>query len=51
VLPLGSLPLWGREGVTLTTTIEDFQTTHKLRFSTEQKNGRIYHGTSDGVKR
>jgi hypothetical protein len=23
-LPLGSLPLWGREGVTLTTTTEDF---------------------------
>jgi phage shock protein PspC (stress-responsive transcriptional regulator) len=32
---LGSLPLWGREGVTLTTTTKDFQATHKLRISTE----------------
>ena len=32
VLPLGCLPLWGREGVTLTTTSEDFQTTQKLGF-------------------
>jgi len=34
MLPLGCLPLWEREGVTLTTT-EDFQTTQKLRISTE----------------
>ena len=34
VLPLGCFPLWGREGVTLTTT-DDFQKTQKLRISTE----------------
>ncbi len=35
MLPLGCLPLWGREGVTLITTTGDSQTTHKSRISTE----------------
>jgi hypothetical protein len=39
-LPLDSLPLWGREGVTLTTTTEEFQTTHNLRISTEPNHGK-----------
>jgi hypothetical protein len=34
-LPLGCLPLWGREGVNLTTTTEYLLNNSKLRISTE----------------
>jgi hypothetical protein len=38
VLPLGYLPLWGREGVTLLYPKENWQVTGKRRFQQSQKN-------------
>ena len=37
MLPLGCLPLWGREGVTLIAAAENYRMTKKKRVSTEPK--------------
>jgi len=40
MLPLGCLPLWGGEGVTLIATAENYQITFKKRVSTEPKTAK-----------
>jgi hypothetical protein len=41
VLPLGCLPFWGREGVTLLYTKEDRQVTGKRGFQQRLKKGTV----------
>jgi len=41
ILPLGCLPLWGREGVTLIAAADNFQMTEKKRISHENHDNQI----------
>ena len=47
MLPLGCLPLWGREGVTLTAAADNYRMTEKRGF---QQSPEILKGGNPGVQ-